>query len=206
LSENEKYLLQLAKKGDVEAFEQLVDKFQKKVFNIALRMIGNYDDASELTQEVFIKIYRSIGSFKEESQLSTWIYRIATNVCLDELRKRKIKWIRSIDEEIQGEDGEYLMQIEDSSPTPDKVLENKSLKEAINEAVGSLPEKQRLIIILRDMQGFSYEEISSIINKPVGTVKSRINRARLQLKEILLKKRELFCEDFVINNRKEGLK
>jgi len=197
LSENEKYLLGLSKKGDVKAFEMLMEKYQKKVFNIALRLLGNHDDASEVTQEVFVKIFKSMGSFKGESQISTWIYRIATNACLDELRKRKNKWVMSLDEEYHRENGDYIIQVEDNKPTPDVIVEQKTLKAALNNAIDKLPEKYKLIIVLRDIQGFSYEQISDIVKTPVGTVKSRINRARLQLKEIILKERELFSDNFV---------
>ncbi len=197
MSENEKYLLGLSQKGDIEAFEMLMEKYQKKVFNIALRLLGNHDDANEVTQEVFIRIFKSMGSFKGESQISTWIYRIATNACLDELRKRKNKWIMSLDEEYHKENGDYIIQVEDDKPTPDVILEQKTLKSAVNNAIDKLSEKYKLIIVLRDIQGFSYEEISEIVKTPVGTVKSRINRARLQLKEILLKEKELFSDNFV---------
>lgn len=202
--EDEKYLLEKSKNGDVEAFEYLVNKYQKKVFNIALRMMGNYDDAGELAQEAFIKIFKSIKSFKEESTLSTWIYRIATNVCLDEMRKRKKRWILSLDEEIQAEDGEIQRQVEDHAPTPDIIAEINDTKSVINKAIEKLPEDYRTVIVLRDLQGFSYEEIAKIIDKPDGTVKSRINRARKELKEILLKNGELFYRDFVKNNERGG--
>jgi len=174
-----------------------MEKYQKKVFNIALRLLGNHDDASEVTQEVFVKIFKSMGSFKGESQISTWIYRIATNACLDELRKRKNKWVMSLDEEYHRENGDYIIQVEDNKPTPDVIVEQKTLKAALNNAIDKLPEKYKLIIVLRDIQGFSYEQISDIVKTPVGTVKSRINRARLQLKEIILKERELFSDNFV---------
>jgi len=204
LFENEKYLLEKSKKGDVEAFEFLVNKYQKKVFNIALRMMGNHDDAGELAQEVFIKVFKSIKGFKEESSLSTWIYRIATNVCLDEMRKRKKRWILSLDEEIQSEDGEIHRQVEDNAPTPDIIAENNYTKSVINKAIEKLPEDYRVVIVLRDLQGFSYEEISKIIDRPEGTVKSRINRARKELKEILVKNGELFNVDFVKNNERRA--
>jgi RNA polymerase sigma-70 factor (ECF subfamily) len=202
LFENEKYLLEKSKEGDIEAFEYLVTKYQKKVFNIALRLLGNYDDASELTQEAFIKIYKSIKNFKEESLLSTWIYRIATNVCLDELRKRKKRWVLSLDEEIQSEDGGIHRQVEDDSPTPDVIAEINDTKNTINKAIRKLQEEHRIVLILRDLQGFSYEEIAKIINRPEGTVKSRINRARSELRELLLKNGELFNGDFVKKNER----
>lgn len=197
MSDNEKLLLDKAKKGDVEAFEILVEKYQKKVFNIALRMLGNYDDASELAQEAFIKIYKSINSFKQESSFSTWIYRIATNVCLDELRRRKNRNIAYIDEEIQTEDGEIRRELMDNSMSPEAVAELNEMRQAVNNAIMSLSEEHRIVVVMRDIHGMSYEEISKITNCPEGTVKSRINRARISLKGILKKNAELFGEKFV---------
>lgn len=194
---NDNDLVKRAKDGDVEAFERLVEGYQKKVFNIAYRMLGNYDDASELAQEALIKIYKSIKSFKEESSLSTWIYRITTNVCLDELRKRKSKAVVYIDENIRSEDEEINRQIEDNKPTPDQKAEQNELRKTINTAIQSLSQEHKIVIILRDIQGLSYDEIAEILKCPPGTVKSRINRARLSLKEILLSKKELFDTEFV---------
>lgn len=195
--ENEKDLLKRSKSGDIEAFELLIEAYQKKVFNLAYRMLGNHDDASELAQEVFIKVYRSLKSFKEESQFSTWIYRIATNVCLDELRKRKNKKLIYIDESIKGEEEDLNRQVEDNRPTPDIIAERNHLKKAVNSAIQTLSEEHKIVIILRDIQGFSYEEIAEIVKCPTGTVKSRINRARQALKEILKNNKELFDEGVV---------
>jgi RNA polymerase sigma-70 factor, ECF subfamily len=197
MSENEKYLLHQSKNGDMAAFEQLIEGYQKKVFNIALRMLGNPDDASEVAQEVFIRVYKSVKNFKEESSFSTWIYRITTNTCLDELRKRKNKEHISLDEDIHHEDGDMKRQVEDSRPTPDIIAEKNELRKIVKLAINSLSEDHRIVIILRDIQDLSYEEIAKIVKCPEGTVKSRINRARSELKEILKRKRELFTEEFV---------
>lgn len=197
MSENEKLLLAKAKKGDIGAFELLIEKHQKFVFNIALKMIGNYDDASELAQEALIKVFKSIGSFKEEASFSTWVYRITTNVCLDELRKRKNRNITYIDEDIMTEDGEIKREIVDLNPLPDAVAENNELKKAVNAAIMALSEEHRIVVVMRDINGMSYEEIAKAINCPEGTVKSRINRARQTLKEILQKNKELFDEKYV---------
>lgn len=197
MSENEKILLEKAKRGDIEAFELLIERYQKKVFTIALKMLGNYDDASELAQEALIKVFKSIKNFKEESSFSTWIYRIVTNTCLDELRKRKKRQVIYIDEDISNADGEIKREIVDHSMTPEYITEKKELKKAVNEAIMSLSEEHRTVIILRDIQGMSYEEIAKITNCPEGTIKSRINRARLSLKEIFTKHKELFNDNFV---------
>ncbi len=197
MSDREKLLLQKSKAGDISAFEELIEGYQKKIFNIAFRIVGNYDDANDLAQEVLIRIYRSIGNFKEQSSFSTWIYRITTNVCLDDIRKRKNKKVISLDEEIKVEDGEMQRQIVSNDPLPEDTAERGELRELVNGAIQSLSEEHRVVIVLRDLQGFSYEEISGILKCPEGTVKSRINRARQALKNVLQSKQELFFEDYV---------
>ena len=197
MSDSEKNLLERAKSGDIAAFEQLIDSYQRKIFNIALRMLGNYDDAGDLTQEVLIRIYRSIGSFKEQSSFSTWIYRITTNVCLDEIRKRKNRKVISLDEEIKFDDGDMKRQIESDEPTPEETAETEDLKKIVNDAIARLNEEHRIVIVLRDIQGLSYEEIADVLKCPEGTVKSRINRARQALKNILVSKRELLLDGYV---------
>lgn len=197
MSEGERNLLEKAKNGDVLAFERLITEYQKKVFNIAFRMVGNYDDASELTQEVFIRVFKSLKNFKEQSLFSTWIYKITTNVCLDEIRKRKKRKVVYLDEEIKLEENEVKRQIEDDKPTPEMIAEKNEISKAVNDAIESLSEEHRTVIVLRDLQGFSYEEIAKITSCPEGTVKSRINRARQALKEILKCKTELLDCEFV---------
>jgi RNA polymerase sigma-70 factor (ECF subfamily) len=197
MGENEKKLVEKAKSGDIKAFEKLIEDHQKKVFNIALRMIGDYDEASELAQEAFLKAYKSIKSFKGDSLFSTWIYKITTNVCLDEIRRKKKKKLISLDEDIEHDGSEFKRQIKDHSPGPESLAENNELKRMVKESINLLPEDYKIVIVLRDIQGFSYEEISRIIKCPIGTVKSRINRARRALKKILQKNGELIIEEFV---------
>jgi len=197
MNQNEQLLLEKAKKGDVAAFEELTEVYQKKIFNLAYRMTGNYDDASDMAQEALIRIFKSIGNFKEQSSFSTWIYRITTNVCLDELRRKKNKKVFSLDEEIHADDGEIQRQIMSDDPQPDEVVEKEELKRIVNNAINNLQDDQKLVITLRDIQGLSYEEISNVLECPVGTVKSRINRARQALKNILMSKRELLNEHYV---------
>lgn len=197
MGQNEQILLANAKAGDVAAFEELVEGYQKKIFNLAYRIIGNYDDAGDMAQEALIRIYRSIANFKEQSSFSTWIYRITTNVCLDEIRKRKNKKVISLDEEIRMEDGEMKRQFMSDDIQPDAAAEQKELRTMVNNAINSLPEDQRLVITLRDIQGLSYDEISTVLDCPAGTVKSRISRARQALKNVLSTKLELFDEEYV---------
>jgi RNA polymerase sigma-70 factor (ECF subfamily) len=197
MSGNEKKLVEKAKSGDIGAFEKLIEGHQKKVFNIALRMIGNYDEASELAQEAFLRAFKSIKSFKGDSLFSTWIYKITTNVCLDEIRRKKKKKLISLDEDIEHDGSEFKRQIKDDSPGPESVAENNELKRMVKESINLLPGDYKVVLVLRDIQGFSYEEISRILNCPTGTVKSRINRARQALKKILQKNGELIIEEFV---------
>ncbi|MDQ2085267.1 sigma-70 family RNA polymerase sigma factor [Herbivorax sp. ANBcel31] len=194
---SEKELIEQAKSGSIEAFEQLIEKCQKKVFNIAFKMMGNYEDASELAQEAFIKAYKSIKKFKGDSLFSTWIYRITTNVCLDELRKRKNKKVISLDEYIKYDGEEIKRQVKDESPGPEKVFEKREIKNIMKKCIDSLPIEYKTVVVLRDIQGFSYEEIAKIIKCPEGTVKSRINRARKALKDILKNNKELLNEEYV---------
>lgn len=197
MRQNEVFLIKKAAKGDVDAFEMLIEEYQKKVYNIALGILKNHDDANDIAQEVFIKIFKSIKNFKGESSFSTWIFRITTNACLDEIRKRKNNQTVSTDENIVLDDGEVTKQIIDDGPSPDEIYEKNELKKYVAKAISNLGEEHRTVIVLRDIQGFSYDEIADILDCPKGTVKSRINRARLMLKDILKKDRELYGFNFV---------
>ncbi|NMB32796.1 MAG: sigma-70 family RNA polymerase sigma factor [Clostridium sp.] len=195
MPEEEKNLIKKARTGDIKAFEELIKGCQSKVFNIAYRMVGNTDEAYEIAQEVFLKAYKSIKDFKGNSLFSTWLYRITTNTCLDELRKKKK--VISLDEDIKFGDASIKHQIRDDSPGPEDLIEKAETVKLVNEMIELLPEDYKSVIVLRDIQGFSYKEISQIIKCPIGTVKSRINRARQMLKELFLKNGELIIKEFV---------
>ena len=184
---DEKLLVKKAQKGDHKAFEQLMEEHFKKIYNIAYRMTGNPDDASDMTQEVMIKLFRNIGSFKGDSKFSTWVYRVATNTCLDELKKGRRHSHTSLNTEYDTGNGEITYEVEDTSPTPEEMTEKKELRSMVADAVQRLSPGHRAAIILRDIKGFSYDEIAKILNCSEGTVKSRISRARASLKEVLEK-------------------
>ena len=190
LNEN-KELIYRAKMGDVAAFEELISGYEKKVYNTVYRFLENTEDARDITQEIFLKIYTSLKNFKEGSSFSTWLYRIAVNTCIDFCRKKKEDALPITDEM----DGSGMGQGEHSK-MPEDVMENKELKKALNDAIKSLPEDLRMCVVLRDIQGFSYVEISEILKCPTGTIKSRINRGRRVLRQIL-KDRELFFNKYV---------
>lgn len=195
--EREQQLIADARKGDVAAFEALIGEHQKRIFSIAFRMAGNPEDAADMAQEVLIKIFKNLGKFQGNSKFSTWVYRVATNTCLDELKKLRRHTAYSLDQELETEEGSVAAELADEAPTPEESAERRDLQRVVSEAIGMLSEDHKKAILLRDMQGFSYEEIANILQCSVGTVKSRINRARAQLKKILIKNGELFEDDFV---------
>lgn len=181
-------LVDLARRGDMDAFEQLVARYESRVYTIAYRFTGNYADASDLAQEAFIRVYRSISSFRGESSLLTWLTRVVTNVCKDELRRRAKHKIVSIDE--MAEKGQVSEPETRQKPLEEAVLK-KEWQEEVQQILSSLTYEHRAVIIMRDIQGYSYEEIAAILECSLGTVKSRLNRARQILKNKLLARNEL---------------
>ena len=180
---NEKELISNAKNGDMKAFEEIIALYERKVFSTIYYMVKNDNEVEDIAQEVFIKIYKNLKNFKEESSLYTWIYRITINVCIDELKKKKN--VIYIDEKMQTEDGELEVQVEDEAKGPEKLVEDAETKEMLIKCVRMLPIEQRTVIILRDIKGFTYMEIAEMTKMNLGTVKSKINRARAALKKIL---------------------
>lgn len=188
----EQALIARCKDGDISAFDELVRCFQKRVYNFAYGIAGNYDDANDVAQEAFVRVFNSIGTFRGDANFTTWIYRIVTNVYLDERKKAKSHRHTSLDEYIDLDENSVSRQIEDESPLPDEVAENKERNQIVRTAINSLPDYQRIIMTLYHLHDRSYEEIADILHLPIGTVKSRLNRARQALKEILESNTELF--------------
>jgi len=184
VTDSEKLWLARSREGDVESFEKLIERYQKTAYNVALRMMRNEEDAKDATQEALIKAFRSIRSFRGESGFSTWLYRILVNTCKDELRKRRGNLV-SLEQGRQTEAGFEAIELADETFAPEVVLESRTIRQTINEAIRTLPEQNRAAVVLRDVQGYSYEDIGAILGCPVGTVKSRINRGRQLLKEAL---------------------
>lgn len=187
----EKTLLNKAKQGNIIAFEKLIISHEKTVYNIAYRMFNNEEDTKDIAQEVFIKIYKNLNKFDGNCKISTWIHRITVNTCIDELRKRKGKETSSIDSLIDLDDGEVQKQYTDNSFNPEQSLINKEDIEDLKNAINLLSENHKALIVLRDIQGLSYNEISEITQISLGTIKSRISRARIQLKNIIMNNKEL---------------
>lgn len=172
-------LVKKAQDGDLRSFEQLIEQYQAKIFNIALGIMGSPHDAEDAAQNAVIKIYRAIGDFKFQSKFSTWVYRITVNVCMDEVRKKKRS--KTVSNEEIGED-----VFDQSAVSPETDALKSEEKEEIKKAIASLKQDHQKMIVLRDINGFSYEEIAKITHLSVGTVKSRINRARAHLKDALI--------------------
>jgi len=168
-----------AQKGDAAAFEDLVREHQTKLYHTCLRMMGNPDDARDMSQEILVKIWRNLPSFKGDSSLSTWLYRIAINTCLDELRRRSKNRQSSI--EALSESG-----WEPTDPEAEQILDRALNRQLLRSAIKQLPDDFRAVIVLRDVSGFAYEEIAQVLDCPIGTVRSRLNRARKLLAKILL--------------------
>lgn len=187
---SEAELIKKLKSGDREVFNQIVNTHQTKVINIAYGMLSSREDAYDAAQETFLRVFNGIGAFKGGSSISTWIYRICTNVCTDMLRKRQRSGnIVSIDND--DEDAPAL-ELVDDSPTPEQATEANERQQAVRRAISMLSDEYKAVITLYDIEGLSYDEISSVLKCPVGTIKSRLNRARNNLKKILSENRELF--------------
>lgn len=182
--EEEDILIAQVQDGDNSSFEKLVIENQTKVYNLALRMVGNAEDAYDMSQEAFIKAYNSLAFFRGESRFSVWLYRLTTNVCLDFLRSQGRKQHGSLTY-MSDEDDDKELEIPDDRFSPETLVEKKELREAVNRGLLSLPKEYRAILLLREIDGLSYEEIAEALSLEEGTVKSRIFRARKRLCAIL---------------------
>ena len=181
-------LIQKAQKGDTNAFGTLVASYEKFIFNVVCKMFSNSEDASDIAQEALIKAYKNIDKFDFNSSFSTWLYRITVNACIDEMRRRKGRESISIDAE--DEESGLAVQIEDTSlGAEERVIQNETVSE-VRAAIDKLSEEHKTVIILRDLQDMTYEQVAQTLDLSIGTVKSRLARARKSLKDIILKDRE----------------
>lgn len=185
----EQELVALAKQGDQDAFAHLVQTNQNKIYSLALRMTGNPEDGADLAQEAFLKAWRSLPSFQEESSFSTWLYKLTSNLCIDFLRKEKRRKAAVTTVSLDGDDEEDAppMEVADHRFTPETEVERRELRAAMSRALHSLSDEHRQILILREVEGLSYTEIAEALELEEGTVKSRIARARISLRNILQK-------------------
>jgi RNA polymerase sigma-70 factor (ECF subfamily) len=168
-------LLAALRRGDPEAFERLVRAYQHRVFGVALRMLGSRGEAEEIAQEVFLRVHRSVGGFRGAAKLSTWLYAIASRLCLNRLRAPE-----------RRRRGEAAWErVANGHANPGARLEAAELEDALRRAIAALDEERRIVVILRDLEGLAYEEIAAALGLPLNTVRSRLHRARMELKERL---------------------
>jgi RNA polymerase sigma-70 factor, ECF subfamily len=184
--EEDNRIIERFKNGDPSAFGDIVLKYQDKIYNLCRHMLGNEHDAEDAAQDVFLKAYQALPKFQPKASLYTWLYRIATNTCID--HKRKPVWESLFS---SAEEGERLVHDRASNdPSPEKLYQAKQIDQALRESLGELSPKLRAIIILKEIEGQSYEEIADILDISIGTVKSRIARAREELQKLMKKFRE----------------
>lgn len=182
----EKTILEEAKNGSQAAFGQLIEENQKRMYNLAFRMMGNHEDALDVSQEAFFKAWQGLPNFKGESSFSTWLYRLTSNTAIDHLRKKKKETSLTTDFPDQDEGTE--LQIPDERYCPEESLVQKELGEMIQLGLDALPDHHRQVLIMRELSGMSYQEISTTLDLDLGTVKSRIARGRNGLRQFLKKK------------------
>lgn len=178
--ENE-FLIARAQKGDPDAFEELLGLYEKRIYNLALRTMKNPDDAADMAQEAIIKIYRSLSGFKGDCSFGVWVHRITLNTCLDEIRRRKRRQSVSL----ENLEENAVQFADEGTPTPEESFSRREAIREISQAINQLEDDYRIAITLRDINGLSYQEISDITGAALGTVKSRISRARTLLQKRL---------------------
>jgi RNA polymerase sigma-70 factor (ECF subfamily) len=189
-SDDDHEFVSLSKKGDIDAFEILVRKHQKKMFNIAYRMIGSYDEACEIVQDTFISAYKNLRRFKGKARFSTWLYTIVINLSKNRLRQLRTQRYHeplSIDDPVKTNNGEMQGEFASNEPSVLERLERRDIQEEVQKCISDLDPEFREVLVLRDIHGFSYDEISGVLTIPEGTVKSRLFRARDAIKDSLKK-------------------
>jgi RNA polymerase sigma-70 factor (ECF subfamily) len=189
MSRWERLLIRKLRERDEKAFREIVETYSDRIYNLTYRMLGNREEAEDVSQEVFITVFKSIDSFRGDSKFSTWLYRIAVNHCKNRIKylaRRHDRDQSEYEEEALSEQAAGAATAPNPSPRPDKQLEGVELEQIMQRCIAQLEEEHRLVIVLRDVEDLSYEEICAITNLPTGTVKSRLHRARLALKKMML--------------------
>ena len=189
MSVEEVELIQRLKSGDEGAFEELFRGYKDRVFNVAYRMLGDREAAEDVTQEVFLKVFRKVKGFKGRSSLYTWIYRLTVNLCTDYIRKQDAHPVESLEE------SEALQLAAEGTPEEEAIRRERAA--AVQMIIGSLPDRLRSVIVLREIEGLSYREIAEVLGCSVGRVKSLLHEARAELKRRVQEKRHLFFEEGV---------
>ncbi|HCE00364.1 MAG TPA: RNA polymerase subunit sigma-24 [Armatimonadetes bacterium] len=190
----DRLLIERAVQGEREAFDQLVRKHERRAYQYAFRLTRSPEEAADIVAEAFFRVYSALRSFRQDSAFGTWLYRIVTNCYLDAQKKSRSRQTTSLSRASSDDDAELELQIEDTSPLPDETALEKERARALQRAIDALPEYQRAMIVMYHGEQLSYEEIAEALDLPIGTVKSRLNRARLSLRDLLSRDLELFRE------------
>ena len=186
-AEENLFVLRLQANEDA-AYDELVRIYHASIYHVAVRMLDDPGEAADITQDIFVKVFRNIARFKGEAALKTWIYRIAFSEILNRLRWFRRRYRHStVSLDDTDSNGNGAIQVKDEHPTPDAILESRERENAIQEAIWKLSSPHRSIIVLRDIEGFSYGEIAEVLGISIGTVKSRLARARADLKKCLMR-------------------
>lgn len=197
IPDDEQRLITQAKRGDVDAFNQLVLHYQDYLYTIAYRLMGDVAVASDMAQDAFITCYQKLGSYTGGS-FKAWLGRIVTNRCYDELRKHKRQRTSALEDLSPEADSRYLA---DSAPSPEAVVQQNELHQAIQDCIASLNPDQRMVLVLSDVQGMAYQEVAEVAAVNIGTVKSRLSRARLAVRECLQGVQELLPAEYRLFNK-----
>jgi RNA polymerase sigma-70 factor, ECF subfamily len=185
-------LIEKSQRGDREALNELIRKHQDRAYQYAFRLTRNPDIAADVVADAFVRINNALKNFKGNAAFTTWLYRIITNCYLDQRKREKGKGNLSLDSGFQQDDEDITREIEDPGRTPDELVERNQREALLQKALGQLPEFQKSMIVMYHAEQLSYEEIAESLDLPIGTVKSRLNRARISLREILAQDEELF--------------
>ena len=184
LKKEDLLLVERCKEGDQVAYGQLVRKYQNSVYSLCRKMVRNPEEARDLTQEAFVKTFSNLDRYNPVYAFSSWLFKITSNLCIDHIRKQRVK-LYSIDDPVEGEEGPIFRDLTDPGGSPDQISERRELRQAIRAAIDRLPQHYRVILLLRHQQQLSYDEIAQQLEIPLGTVKARIHRAREGLKSHL---------------------
>lgn len=185
-SNNIKQLVERSQNGDSIAFEELVTLYQDKIYGLSYHLTGNYADAQDLAQEAFVKAFYSIKSFRNEADFGTWVHRITVNLWLNIAQKRKKQQAFSLDAPVETQNGEMERMVAATTEGPEEITEQKELRELVWTAMKNMTQEHKSVLVLREVYGYSYDEISGILKCSPGTVRSRLNRARRTLQDKLL--------------------
>ncbi|HYM69569.1 MAG TPA: sigma-70 family RNA polymerase sigma factor [bacterium] len=170
---------------ELARYEAIVQRYARHVYNVAYRMTGNEADARDLSQEAFLRVYRALRRVEPDAPLESWLYRIVSNLHIDLLRKRPRGRVESLDAPVETPRGEFLREMPDPASSPEAIIEREQLDATIQRVLGTLSEDLRMVVVLSDVEGYSYEEIAMSLRVPLGTVKSRLHRARQILQQRL---------------------